>query len=88
MRSDVIFLPRAIFLPQFSLPELRVGTLDSLLALSDDLVKVNTLVEAVAQKIQRQVLELASADPQVSNNLTLMAALFSGRNFFMFFCCF
>jgi hypothetical protein len=50
---------------QFNVPELRVGTLDSLLALSDDLVKVNNLVEAVAQKIQRQVIELASSETEV-----------------------
>ena len=42
------------------MPELRVGTLDSLLALSDDLVKVNALVEATATKIQRQVIDLAA----------------------------
>lgn len=47
------------------MPELRVGTLDSLLALSDDLVKVNSLVEAVAHKIQRQVIELASSQTEV-----------------------
>jgi len=58
---------------QFNVPELRVGTLDSLLALSDDLVKVNTLVEAVAQKIQRQVVELASSESEVSSNCPLPA---------------
>lgn len=47
---------------QFNVPELRVGTLDSLLALSDDLVKVNTLVEAIATKIQRQVIDLAAIE--------------------------
>ena len=50
---------------KFNVPELRVGTLDSLLALSDDLVKVNNLVEAVAQKIQRQVVDLASSESEV-----------------------
>lgn len=43
---------------QFTLPELRVGTLDSLLALSDDLVKTTTLVEAVVAKVRRQLVEL------------------------------
>ena len=44
------------------MPELRVGTLDSLLALSDDLVRVNALVEAVASKIRRQVVDLAAIE--------------------------
>mmetsp|Transcript_7242 Transcript_7242/g.11381 ORF Transcript_7242/g.11381 Transcript_7242/m.11381 type:complete len:373 (-) Transcript_7242:2780-3898(-) len=56
---------------KFNVPELRVGTLDSLLALSDDLVKVNTLVEAVAQKIQRQVVELASSESEIARDLTV-----------------
>ena len=52
---------------QLNVPELRVGTLDSLLALSDDLVKVNNLVEAVTQKIKRQVIDLASTETEVSS---------------------
>jgi len=47
---------------RFNVPELRVGTLDSLLALSDDLVKVSALVEATATKIQRQVIDLAAIE--------------------------
>jgi hypothetical protein len=43
---------------QFALPELRVGTLDSLLTLSDELGKTATLVEGVAAKIRRQLGEL------------------------------
>ncbi|KMZ65420.1 V-type proton ATPase subunit C [Zostera marina] len=43
---------------RFSAPDLRVGTLDSLLALSDDLVKSNTFIEGVTQKIRRQIDEL------------------------------
>jgi V-type H+-transporting ATPase subunit C len=39
-------------------PDLRVGTLDSLLALSDDLVKVNSASEQVVEKVRRQFLEL------------------------------
>jgi len=42
-------------------PELRVGTLDSLLALSDDLVKVNALAEQVVEKVRRQYGELGEA---------------------------
>jgi hypothetical protein len=32
---------------RFEIPNLVVGTLDSLMALSDDLVKINTLVEVI-----------------------------------------
>lgn len=48
---------------RFELPELRVGTLDALLGLSDDLVKVNTLMEAVVNKIRRQLFDLAKSAP-------------------------
>lgn len=37
------------------IPDLRVGTLDSLLALSDDLVKANGFVEGVTHKLRRQL---------------------------------
>ena len=47
-------------LTKFSLPELRVGTLDALLGLSDDLVRVNAAVEGVTNKLRRQLLELSS----------------------------
>lgn len=40
---------------KLDVPDLRVGTLDTLLALSDDLVKVATGVEAVVTKIRRTV---------------------------------
>ena len=43
---------------RFELPELRIGTLDSLMVLSDDLVKVNGLMEAVVNKIRRQLFEM------------------------------
>uniref|UniRef100_A0A0C9RG98 V-type proton ATPase subunit C n=1 Tax=Wollemia nobilis TaxID=56998 RepID=A0A0C9RG98_9CONI len=43
---------------RFHVPELRIGTLDSLLALSDDLVKANSFVEGVTQKIRRQIEDL------------------------------
>jgi len=39
-------------------PDLRVGTLDSLLALSDELVKVATASEQVVEKVRRQYIEL------------------------------
>lgn len=49
---------------KFALPEgFRVGTLDSLLGLSDDLAKVNAAVEGAVNKIRRQLVELQSAVP-------------------------
>lgn len=33
---------------------MQVGTLDSLMVLSDDLVKVNSMLEGVVNKIRRQ----------------------------------
>ncbi|KMZ64235.1 V-type proton ATPase subunit C [Zostera marina] len=43
---------------RFSAPDLRVGTLDSLLSLSDDLVKSNSFIEGVSHKIRRQIEEI------------------------------
>ncbi|XP_068666838.1 V-type proton ATPase subunit C-like [Aristolochia californica] len=43
---------------RFNTPDLRVGTLDSLLSLSDDLLKSNSFIEGVSHKIRRQVEEL------------------------------
>ncbi|KAJ7524212.1 hypothetical protein O6H91_18G082800 [Diphasiastrum complanatum] len=40
------------------IPELRVGTLDSLLALSDDLLKASSVIEGVTHKVRRQIEEL------------------------------
>lgn len=46
---------------KFAVPEsFRVGTLDSLLALSDDLAKVNQAVEGSVNKVRRQLVELQS----------------------------
>jgi V-type H+-transporting ATPase subunit C len=50
---------------KFKIPEnLRVGTLDSLLALSDDLIKVNAAVEGTVNKIRRQLYDLQSPLPE------------------------
>ncbi|KAK9917348.1 hypothetical protein WJX75_003410 [Coccomyxa subellipsoidea] len=45
---------------RFAIPDLRVGTLDSLMVLSDDLVKVNALVESVVNKIRRQLFDMGA----------------------------
>ena len=60
---------------QFSLPELRVGTLDSLLSLSDDLVKTTTLVEAVVAKIRRQLTDLEPAGAEASEVRSVLLGL-------------
>lgn len=44
---------------KLDVPDLRVGTLDTLLSLSDDLVKVSSAVEAVVTKIRRTVVDMA-----------------------------
>ncbi|AQK88863.1 V-type proton ATPase subunit C [Zea mays] len=56
---------------RFNVPDLRVGTLDSLLALSDDLVKSNVFVEGVSHKIRRQIEDLERAGGVESGTLTV-----------------
>ncbi|KAG2709930.1 hypothetical protein I3760_04G001800 [Carya illinoinensis] len=56
---------------RFNVPNLRVGTLDSLLSLSDDLVKSNSFVEGVSHKIRRQIEELERVSGVESNALTV-----------------
>lgn len=49
----------------FHIPEgFKIGTLDSLLGLSDDLVKVNTAIEATVNKIRRQLYEVQEELPE------------------------
>ncbi len=40
---------------KLSIPKLRAGTLDSLMTLSDDLIKHDHVVEAAVRKIERQM---------------------------------
>ncbi|KAF9666161.1 hypothetical protein SADUNF_Sadunf16G0200000 [Salix dunnii] len=56
---------------RFNAPNLRVGTLDSLLALSDDLVKSNNFIEGVSHKIRRQIEEFERVSGVESNALTV-----------------
>ncbi|KAK9839479.1 hypothetical protein WJX81_004823 [Elliptochloris bilobata] len=56
---------------KFVLPELRVGTLDSLMVLSDDLVKVNGLVESVVNKVRRQLFEMGAVNGSDSQEVTV-----------------
>ncbi|PKA55885.1 V-type proton ATPase subunit C [Apostasia shenzhenica] len=56
---------------RFNTPELRVGTLDSLLSLSDDLLKSNTFIEGVSHKIRRQIEDLERVSGIESGALTV-----------------
>ncbi|KAK4751529.1 hypothetical protein SAY87_005011 [Trapa incisa] len=56
---------------RFNIPNLRVGTLDSLLSLSDDLFKSNSFMEGVSHKIRRQMEELERVSCVESNALTV-----------------
>nr|AIY85415.1 V-ATPase subunit C1 [Eriobotrya japonica] len=56
---------------RFNIPNLRVGTLDSLLSLSDDLLKSNNFVEGVSHKIGRQIEELERVSGVESSALTV-----------------
>ncbi|CAA6660016.1 unnamed protein product [Spirodela intermedia] len=56
---------------RFNAPDLRVGTLDSLLSLSDDLVKSNNFIESVSHKIRRQIEELERASGAEGGALTV-----------------
>eukprot|EP01139_Manchomonas_bermudensis_P014480 Amastigsp_a508531_1707.p2 type:complete len:379 gc:universal Amastigsp_a508531_1707:1196-60(-) len=46
----------------FELPELKVGTMEMLLALTDDLSKNDMFIEGVVKKIARQALDLAGGN--------------------------
>ncbi|KAF1742450.1 hypothetical protein MXB_1989 [Myxobolus squamalis] len=41
----------------FNIPDLKIGTLDSLMALSDELVKHDAYIETVTKRISRLILE-------------------------------
>ncbi|GAB4858254.1 V-type proton ATPase subunit C [Ancistrocladus abbreviatus] len=56
---------------RFNVPNLRVGTLDSLLALSDDLLKSNSFVEGVTHKIRRQIEDLERSSGVEAGALTV-----------------
>ncbi|XP_034708155.1 V-type proton ATPase subunit C [Vitis riparia] len=56
---------------RFNIPNLRVGTLDSLLSLSDDLQKSNSFVEGVTHKIRRQIEDLEKASGVETSALTV-----------------
>jgi len=54
--SDVLFIAEMF---KFEVPSLTVGTLDTLMNLSDDLGKTDSLVEGIVRKIEKTAAELA-----------------------------
>ena len=65
---------------RFPVPELRVGTLDALMALSDDLGKIDLFVEGVTRKIARQLFEVLK-DSEAVNTVSLMLSVNGGARF-------
>ena len=49
---------------ELKIPKLKVGTLDSLMSLSDELGKIDTAAEALVRKIKRTYTELKGKDVQ------------------------
>lgn len=55
----------------FTIPNLRVGTLDALVALSDDLTKIDTFVENVTRKLVSYMSDLITVKSQLQEHLVL-----------------
>lgn len=55
---------------KFEVPDLKVGTLDSLMMLSDDLSRIDTFVENTTKKIVRQLTEI-DKKPEKNESLTV-----------------
>jgi len=53
---------------RFQVPELKVGTLDSLMSLSDELNKVDTHVENITKKIANQLFDLLDTSKDNTSN--------------------
>ena len=58
-------LPSDVVVEKMTVPELKVGTLDSLMALSDDLDRVDRYVEGVVHRLEKEIksLIMSGADP-------------------------
>lgn len=56
---------------KFGVPDLKVGTLDTLMNLSDELQKVDMFVEGVTKKIANQLSEVLDAKPEGNESLTV-----------------
>ncbi|KAN0000508.1 hypothetical protein ACTFIZ_000961 [Dictyostelium cf. discoideum] len=56
---------------KFNTPALRVGTLNSLITLNDELQKIDTIVEATTKKIARQLVDLVGTKPGKDKSLSI-----------------
>ena len=54
----VVFFLFSLEMFKFEVPSLTVGTLDTLMTLSDELVKTDSVVESTVRKIERTTAEL------------------------------
>ena len=72
---------------KFEVPSLTVGTLDTLMTLSDDLVKTDSVVESTVRKIERTTAELfggKSSDLTVGGEFVCFLCFFVAVDWF---CC-
>lgn len=60
---------------KFEVPELKVGTLDSLMMLSDDLARIDLFVENTTKKIVRQLGDI-DKKPEKNEMLTVNNSMF------------
>jgi V-type H+-transporting ATPase subunit C len=58
---------------KFNIPDLKVGTLDSLVATSDQLAKLDPFVESVVRKIVKYIYDIVDVDdrPNLHDNLVI-----------------
>ncbi|KAM9955604.1 hypothetical protein ACTFIW_009102 [Dictyostelium discoideum] len=56
---------------KFNTPALRVGTLNSLITLNDELQKIDTIVESTTKKIARQLVDLVGTKPGKDKSLSI-----------------
>jgi len=56
---------------KFQVPDLKVGTLDSLMSLSDDLGKIDAFVENITRKIANQLHEVIESKTEKFDSLTV-----------------
>eukprot|EP00033_Pygsuia_biforma_P001726 GCRY01001933.1.p1 GENE.GCRY01001933.1~~GCRY01001933.1.p1 ORF type:complete len:401 (-),score=95.70 GCRY01001933.1:474-1553(-) len=59
---------------RLAIPDLRVGTLDTLMTLSDDLVKVDNYVESTVRRFARQLNELYASEGKTNEQLAILGA--------------
>jgi V-type H+-transporting ATPase subunit C len=61
---------------KFQVPDLKVGTLDSLMALSDDLVKIDSHVENIVRKISGQLFDVLEAKADKYESLSVNNSMY------------